>query len=299
LYNILLLISSYLQVSTSITLHYRDSQDAGLPPILLLHSLSDNTYAFDAIIAAGLTDSFRVIAPDMRGRGASSRPITGYTLDDHCADIICLLDKLGLEKVNIAGHSFGALLALYFAAHYPERVLGLTMLDAAAELHPLTALFLLVAGDRLGKWYWSEESYISKIRAAPYMTMWDEHMHKTFMADTTELADGSLMVKTEKRHIVQCSAGIAGIPAKEWRHYASEFKGPALLLSASAPFMNCQHILPLQKAIETVVLLSKGTHGVVEGNHITMLFGKGAKQIVQQIRERFTSKRGVAVTSYS
>jgi pimeloyl-ACP methyl ester carboxylesterase len=270
------LFSSYLQVSNSITLHYRDSQDASLPPILLLHSLSDNTYAFYAIIAAGLTDSFRVIAPDMRGRGASTRPNNGYTLEDHCSDIISLLDELGLEKVNIAGHSFGALLALYFAAHYPERVLGLTMLDAAAELHPLTPMFLLVAGERLGKWYWSEESYISKVRAAPYMTMWDEHMQKTFMADTMELGDGSLMVKTEKRHMAQCSVGIAAITTKEWRHYASEFKGPALLLSASAPFLNCQHIVPLQKAIETVVLLSKGIHGVVEGNHITMLFGEGA-----------------------
>lgn len=293
MFNTLLLISSYLQVSNSITLHYRDSKDAHLPPILLLHSLSDNTYAFDAIIAAGLSKSFRVIAPDMRGRGASSRPHTGYTLDDHCADIISILDELGLEQVNIAGHSFGALLALYFAAHHPGRVLGLTMLDAAAELHPLTALFLLVAGDRLGKWYWSEEAYINKVRAAPYMTMWDEHMRRTFLADTTELSDGSLMVKTQKLHIMQCSAAISAIPKKEWRRYASEFKGPSLLLSASAPFINSQHILPLQKAIETAVLLSKGAHEVVDGNHITMLFGSGAVQIAHQIQMRFCASNYV------
>jgi pimeloyl-ACP methyl ester carboxylesterase len=167
------LISSYLRVSNTITLHYRDNQAASLPPLLLLHSLSDNTYAFDAIIAAGLSQNFRVIAPDLRGRGESSRPHSGYTLEDHCADIIAILDELGLERANIAGHSFGALLGLYFAAHYPERMLGLTMLDAAAELHPLTPMFLLAAGTRLGKWYLSEQAYISSVRAAPYFTFWD------------------------------------------------------------------------------------------------------------------------------
>jgi hypothetical protein len=112
-------------------------------------------------------------------------------------------------------------------------------------------------------------------------------MRKKFIADTTALKDGSLIVKTQKLHIIQCSAGVSIIQKEEWRRYARGFKGPALLLSASDPFLGAQHILPLQQAIETVVLLSAGTHEIVKGNHITMLFGEGALQIAAQIKARF------------
>jgi pimeloyl-ACP methyl ester carboxylesterase len=281
------LLSYYLPVSDSVTLHYRDNKAPGHPPLLLLHSLSDNTHAFDGIVAAGLGECFRLVAPDMRGRGNSSRPPSGYTLDHHCRDILRLLDHLGLERVAVAGHSFGALLALYFAAHYPERVSGLTMIDAAAELNPLTPLFLMLFAGRLGKWFRSEDAYIKSVRSAPFITYWDAHMRKTFMADTTGLSDGSLMVKTQKRHIVQCSAGISCIGKQSWRQYALEFDGPALVLSASDPFLNDQHILPVQKAIEMAVLLPGGAHEIVQGNHITMLFGPGAVEIAAQIKDRF------------
>ncbi len=281
------LLSHYLRVSNTITLHYRDNEAVDRPSLLLLHALSDNTHAFDAVIDAGLGQSFRVIAPDLRGRGASSRPHTGYSLREHCTDILAILDDLRLERVHIAGHSFGGLLGLYFAAHHPERVLGLTMIDAAAELNPLTPFFLLMAARRLGKWYRSESAYVMSLRCAPFMTHWDESMRRMFVADTLELPDGSLMVKTQKLHIMQCSAAASGISKEQWRQYARAFTGPALLLTASDSFLQGQHILPRQKAIETAVLLPDGTLEKIPGNHMTMLFGAGAVQIAARIKERF------------
>ena len=104
------------------------------PPVLLLHSLSGNTRLFDGLIGAGLAQACRVLVPDLRGRGRSDMPLTGYSLDAGCSDILSLLDHFGLDRIALCGHSFGGLLALYFAAHYPERVTHLAMLDAAVQM---------------------------------------------------------------------------------------------------------------------------------------------------------------------
>ena len=67
-------------------IHYLDS--AGTTPLVLLHGLSANSSAFGGLIGAGLSPTFRVIAPDLRGRGWSDKPSTGYTRADHAADVL-------------------------------------------------------------------------------------------------------------------------------------------------------------------------------------------------------------------
>ncbi|HYF61884.1 MAG TPA: alpha/beta fold hydrolase, partial [Herpetosiphonaceae bacterium] len=117
--------------TNGIRLHYLD-RGAG-PAMLLLPGLSANARAFDGLVAAGLTDHFRVIAPDLRGRGLSDRPAS-YTLAEHAADVLGLLDALGLERVILGGHSFGGLMTLFLAAQAPERFPRLIVLDAALRL---------------------------------------------------------------------------------------------------------------------------------------------------------------------
>lgn len=227
----------------------------------------------------------------MRGRGKSSRPNTGYSLKEHAEDLIALLDSLGLERVFVAGHSFGGLLGLYFAAHYPQRTLGLTMIDAAAELHPLTPLFVLLLSDRLGKWYSSQEAYLMSIRAMPFITYWDAAMEKVFLADISLQYDGSVYVRTQKLHIGQCAVAVEAVPKRAWREWALRVPGPALVLSARKPFLQGQHIVETPKALETAVLLPGGVHETVYGNHITMMFGSGAQEIAEKIIHRFASVR--------
>lgn len=281
------MLSSYLPVSPAVTIHYRDNTAGNLPSLLLLHSLSDNSHVFDAIISAGLDQRFRIIAPDMRGRGDSSRPATGYSLEDHSRDLLVLLDSLGIEKTYVAGHSFGGLLGLYFAAHYPERVSGLVMIDAAVELHPLTPMFVMLLADRLGKWYPSAEAYLLSMRAMPFMTYWDEDMQRAFLADTDMLKDGSVYVKTRKMHMTQCALAIQAVPKKSWRQWAMQVPGPSLVLCTRQPFLRGQHILLENKARETAILLPGGVYKKVSGNHITMMFGQGATEIAAGIQDHF------------
>src|SRR5688572_908823 len=96
------LLDRYVEAN-GIQIHYLDHA-GGEPPLVLLHGLTANCHAFDGLIHAGLSPRFRVIAPDLRGRGASDQPSAGYTMRDHADDVIGLLDALKLERVVLGGH---------------------------------------------------------------------------------------------------------------------------------------------------------------------------------------------------
>src|SRR5690348_6861509 len=102
--------SDFVDVN-GIRLHYLDYPVDG-PTVVLLHGLSANAQCF-SLLAQGLSPYFRVIVPDLRGRGLSDKPATGYTMNDHALDILGLMDTLGVPQVILAGHSFGGLLAIY------------------------------------------------------------------------------------------------------------------------------------------------------------------------------------------
>lgn len=105
-------------------------QGAG-PPVLLLHGFPDSSYVWrhqvPALIGAGL----RVIAPDLRGFGESDRPdgVDNYRMRHIVADIVALLDRLGIERVSVVGHDFGAAAAWVFAASFPARVERLVVMS--------------------------------------------------------------------------------------------------------------------------------------------------------------------------
>jgi pimeloyl-ACP methyl ester carboxylesterase len=114
-------------------LHLVDYASDG-PPLVLMPGLTGNAHFFDAMVADGLSSGFRVLALDLRGRGLSDKPETGYTMANHAADMVGLLDTLGLERVLLGGHSFGGLVACYVAAHFPERVERCVVLDSPSPV---------------------------------------------------------------------------------------------------------------------------------------------------------------------
>lgn len=89
-------------------------------PLVLLHGLTSNHQMFYREIGY-LKDKFRIIALDSRGHGESDRPAE-FTLDDHIADTIALLDHLKLDSVYVLGVSMGSYIAQGVAIKQPERV---------------------------------------------------------------------------------------------------------------------------------------------------------------------------------
>lgn len=96
-------------------------------PVLLLHGLASTRRIWDLVVP-GLT-GLPVLALDQRGHGDSDRPTGPYDADTVVADALTALDAVGLSRVVVAGHSWGAWTALRLAARAPERVLAVVCVD--------------------------------------------------------------------------------------------------------------------------------------------------------------------------
>ena len=77
--------------TNGIQLHYLEHPGDG-PSTVLLPGLTANAHAFDGLVQAGLSPRFHTLALDLRGRGLSDAPEYGYTMADHAADVLGLLD---------------------------------------------------------------------------------------------------------------------------------------------------------------------------------------------------------------
>ncbi len=116
--------------ATSTRLAY-DDRGSG-PPLVLVHA-----FPFDrrmwAAQADGLSDTHRVLTPDVFGFGESGLPAGGWTMDSFADALADWLTALKIEKAVVGGLSMGGYIALAFARRHPGRVKGLILADTRAE----------------------------------------------------------------------------------------------------------------------------------------------------------------------
>ena len=112
------------------TLSVRD-RPGGEPSILALHGLASNARGWD-LVGADLAPGHRVLAVDLRGHGQSDLPETGYDFDTVVGDLRQVVEALDPRPLVVAGHSWGASVALAFAAAQPDSVLGAVCIDGGA-----------------------------------------------------------------------------------------------------------------------------------------------------------------------
>jgi pimeloyl-ACP methyl ester carboxylesterase len=271
-----------------LNIHYIDAP-GGEPPIVMLHGLSANAHCFAGLIDAGLSPRHRVIAPDLRGRGRSDKPATGYTLADHARDVLGLMDALGLERVMLAGHSFGGYVAIYIAAHFPERVEKLIVIDAAITLNPRVGELLKPSLDRLTRVSPSVDAYLAEARGAPHLDgFWDASIEQYFRAEIQENPDGTAQSATSASAIGQAMQELVGEP---WQALVSSVKQPTLLLNAVGPYgpPGTPALVEAEYAKATASAFPDVRYVVVPGNHMTMVFGDAAVAVNREI-EKFLSE---------
>lgn len=107
------------------------------PPLLLLHGVTGNGLRFRRLAEEELP-GVRVLAPDLRGHGDSTWDPPWHA-SRHVADVLVTMDALGLDRVPVAGHSFGGLVAMLAAGAAPDRVARLALIDPATGMDPATA----------------------------------------------------------------------------------------------------------------------------------------------------------------
>ena len=110
---------------------------ADSPVVLCLHGLMRNSRDFGAL-AAQLAARYRVIVPDVRGRGFSARDpnFNNYQIPVYLQDVLTLLAGLGAARVSIIGTSMGGLMAMLLATTHPKLVSRIVLNDVGPQVDP-------------------------------------------------------------------------------------------------------------------------------------------------------------------
>jgi pimeloyl-ACP methyl ester carboxylesterase len=269
--------------TNGIRLHYLDSQTQG-PAMVMLPGLTANAHSFDGLVAAGLATRMRVLALDLRGRGESDQPET-YTLADHAADVIGFLDRLGLDRVVLVGHSFGGLVTYQLAVTQPERITRCVVIDSPVVIRPEVFDQIKPSLDRLDAVFPSWGDYLRFVKRMPYFgEWWDPTIESYFRADVRENADGSVKPRSRPEHI---RAVIDGFKDLGWVETVRRITQPVLFLRAPGAYgpAGSPPVVSTEQAQATLENLPDGRLVEVPGNHMTMLYGTGAQVIVGAITQ--------------
>lgn len=271
-------------IADEMTLHVVQWGERGIP-IVCVHGLTANAFCFQAI-ADELAPDYRVFAYDLRGRGDSDKPETGYSVPIHAADLAALIEELGLERPVVIGHSLGALIALYFAAHHPQSLSKLVLIDAGAPL-PWSSpeeqpAWLTASISRLGVPVSSFKEYIERLKQAPFLRPWSEYFDLYFQHDVFSNSDGSVVSKTYRAGVIEEGERSAEArPEQQW----AKVEVPTLILRAGqGMFADNDQLLP-EASVERMLKEIKQCRYVNYPalNHYTIIF-HAASGPAQEIR---------------
>lgn len=112
------------------TVHYQEMNRGAAETVVLVHGMMSNLSVFYFNIAPLLATQYHVVMYDLKGHGLSSKSTEGYNLQTMAQELIALLDALHLQRVHLAGYSFGGLIALKTAILYPQRIGQLAIIEA-------------------------------------------------------------------------------------------------------------------------------------------------------------------------
>lgn len=117
-------------IISGLALHYRQEGKPDGLPLIFINSLGTDFRIWDQV-AQELAESFRILRYDKRGHGLTDCPSAPYSIRDFSADLAELLDSLNIRRSIIVGISVGGMIAIDFAATWPELVDSLVLCDTA------------------------------------------------------------------------------------------------------------------------------------------------------------------------
>lgn len=138
-------------------LHVREAgpDDPAAPAIVMIHGLAGQSAHYSYGVFARLSKRFRLVAPDRPGSGHSPR-VDGAAADlpTQAAAIAALIDRLGLQRPLVVGHSLGGAIALALALDHPDKICGLALLAPLTHMQdepPAVFKGLTIASPRARK----------------------------------------------------------------------------------------------------------------------------------------------------
>ena len=245
--------------------------------VLCVHGITANCRCWD-VIAGALSPAHRVLAMDLRGRGLSGKPDSGYSITHHVSDIRAVLDDLGIDKVVIMGHSLGAFISLAFGATFPDRVDRIILVDGGGKLsaEQMEKVFAGIKPslDRLGNVFPSFEAYLKVMKEAPYLHPWTPAF-ETYFRYETEDVDGGVRPRTHPEHIQEEAANLGNMDVAT---FYPQVNSPTLILRATEGLLADDDILLPEKVLERMLKEIPNARAVtVQGvNHYMIVFQPNA-----------------------
>ena len=229
----------FYQSHDGLTLYARDypcagSQSAMVPTVLCMHGLSRNSMDF-AGLAEALSENYRVIAVDQRGRGRSEYDPNpaNYQPAVYCQDMFTLLDTLGVDRVSLIGTSMGGIMSFLMTAMAPERIQALVINDIGPEVDPVgLARIQAYVGKLAPPTNWREA--VEQVRAinGPAFPDFSEEDWTQFARNLyCEASDGSLRLDYDANIAkpMDASQG-AAVPPDLWQFFDACQSKPMLLV---------------------------------------------------------------------
>lgn len=241
--------------------------------VLCVHGLTANCRCWD-VIASALAPIHQVTAMDLRGRGLSNKPPTGYSEEHHVRDVLSLMDDLELEKGILLGHSLGGYISMALAAQYPERVEGLILLDAGGDLSQeqwgKIAVAIKPSLERLDKTFSSFDAYVGLMKQARFFQPWSRAIEAYFRYDLEEVEEGV----RSRIQLVHIQEEISNKRKTGAAQFYPEISCPVLILRATEGVVVPDDILLPEEAVERMLREIPDARRVdVEGlNHYSILF---------------------------
>ena len=256
------------------------------PVAVAAHGITANGLSFGRV-AAALGGQVTLAAPDLRGRAGSRDAPGPYGIARHAADLVAVLDTLGVPEAVLVGHSMGAWVAAVAAARHPSRVSGVVLVDGGLAFPPppdldLDAALAAVIGPaiaRLGMTFATPSAYLDFWRAHPALAHdWSPDVEAYLLHDL--VGDGPYRsscvldaVRTDGHQVLADPDTHAAIHA---------ITAPAVLLYAERGFLDEPR--PMYDA-GRVAGLPMPAELVPGTNHYTILAGdKGARAVADRIR---------------
>lgn len=242
-------------------------------PILCIHGLTANSRFWDCL-ASALSPTYKIIAMDLRGRGLSDKPPTGYSIKYHCRDILALMEDQGLKRPVLMGHSLGAFISLVFAAKHPDKVNRLILIDGGGKLsnNQMAKVFkgIKPSLDRLGQIFPSFKAYLSLMKQAPFLQPWNAYMDAYFRYEV-EKVKGGVRSRVYPKHIEEEATNLK---KEDSSQYYSRITCPTLILRATRGLLaEDDFVLPKNVANRMVKEIPQAELVQLDGvNHYTILF---------------------------
>lgn len=217
-------------------LHFRDYPGSrNKPPILCFHGLTRNARDFEAL-AERLSGEWRVLCPDMRGRGDSdyARDPMTYTPAHYVADVEALLEAEGIDRFVAIGTSLGGLMTMMLAAANPARIAAAVINDIGPEIEPAGLA-------RIREYVGQGRSHETWVHAARALQETNRALYPSWqLPDWLRMAKRCMVIGTGGRIVFdydmniaepfEADTGPAPEPAVMWGMYEAVARSPLLVL---------------------------------------------------------------------